>query len=368
MSETIEIIEDRAEDTANELNSSRSKMSIRRFGVFGIAGISVIALVGYGSYLYISKNFNFFGKNTAEKTKVTRTYSAAPDTLGKYQPPKPKPLVEEKEPPKVEEVIRPQFVEQTPTPLVTPVAEDEEKETVLDKRFNSKLNSYLNINKSETRVSENLQENKGYSSKKNLKVNKVKLMTNIDYVLVKGMKIPCTIENNIVSEQTGYTSCIINEDVYSSNARVLLIEKGSKITGEYSSKRVKNGDSRLAIIWDRIITPYDVVIKLDSPSVDRLGATGITGYVDNRWGKRIGSALLVSLMSDALKITANNSKDAEVIIESETSETSQKLAEKILDNNIKLKPIIYITEGEMINIYVAKDIDMSEVYNVRVMP
>ena len=114
--------------------------------------------------------------------------------------------------------------------------------------------------------------------------------------------------------------------------------------------------------WDRLITPYDVVVQLDSPVTDRLGASGIMGKVDNRWGTRIGSALLVSLFSDALKVLGEKSKSAHVIVDSKTSDTSQDLARQILQNNIDLPPIIYIREGEMINIYVADDIDLSSVY------
>ena len=95
---------------------------------------------------------------------------------------------------------------------------------------------------------------------------------------------------------------------------------------------------------------------------DRLGASGITGKVDNRWGTRIGSALLVSLFSDALQVLGERSKSAQVIVDSNTSDTSQDLARQILQNNIDLPPIIYIREGEMINIYVADDIDLSSVY------
>ncbi|SUO96102.1 TrbI/VirB10 family protein [Suttonella ornithocola] len=137
-----------------------------------------------------------------------------------------------------------------------------------------------------------------------------------------------------------------------------------KVTGEYRGD-VKNGDRRLQIIWDRLITPYDVVVQLQSPTTDRLGASGITGKVDNRWGLRIGSALLVSIMSDALNIAGKNSKSADVIVESDTADTSNDIAKKILEKNIDLSPIIYLREGEMINIYVADDIDLSSVYNAR---
>ena len=192
----------------------------------------------------------------------------------------------------------------------------------------------------------------------------VRLVKNMNLTLIKGTKIPCILENNIVSEQDGFTSCIVSHDIYSGNAKTLLIEKGSKITGMYSGS-VKNGNRRLQIIWDRIITPFDLAIDLNSPSTDRLGANGVTGKVDNRWGLRIGSALLVSLISDTMEVLADRNKRTSRYVESETSDTSQNIAEKVLDQYINLPPIIYIEEGKTIQIYVQQDIDFSSVYRLK---
>ncbi|MBQ5428809.1 MAG: hypothetical protein IIU35_00215 [Neisseriaceae bacterium] len=192
----------------------------------------------------------------------------------------------------------------------------------------------------------------------------VRVLKNMDLTLLKGTKIPCVLENNIVSEQDGFTSCIVSHDIYSGNAKTLLIEKGSKVTGMYSGS-VKNGNTRLQIIWDRIITPYDLAIDLNSPSTDRLGASGVTGKVDNRWGLRIGSALLVSLISDTMEVIADRNKKSTVFVDSETADTSQDIAEKVLEQHINLPPIIYIEEGKTINIYAQQDIDFSSVYRLK---
>ena len=191
----------------------------------------------------------------------------------------------------------------------------------------------------------------------------VRVLKNMDLTLIKGTKIPCVLENNIVSEQDGFTSCVVSHDIYSDNAKTLLIEKGSKVTGMYSGS-VKNGNTRLQIIWDRIITPYDLAIDLNSPSTDRLGASGVTGKVDNRWGLRIGSALLVSLITDTMEVIADRNKKS-VFVDSETKDTSQDIAEKVLDQYINLPPIIYIEEGKTINIYAQQDIDFSSVYRLK---
>lgn len=339
-----------AEDHDNDagLNGSSSRVSIKKLLLPLLAGLLIIA-AAIAFFIYQFAGFFGFSSN-AEKNKTPKNFLSAPDTLGQYRSPPP-PLEEilPEAPPPLPEPIE----EETPTiapppPLAVLEESENPPPSLLERRLAASVAAYQPSKKPEVPIPE----------------RQVKVMKNVDYTLIKGTKIPCTLETAIVSEQQGFVSCIISQDVYSSNARLLLIEKGAKVTGEYNTG-LKNGESRLGIVWDRLITPYDVVMQLDSPSTGRLGAAGVKGRVDNRWGTRIGSALLVSLFDDALQIVGKNSKDAQVFVDSSTAESGQKLATEILKKNIDLPPIVYITEGEMINIYVADDIDLSSIYSVR---
>lgn len=347
MSKTVEKDDDLVEITSTESGFSYKKIVfLLLFAVIVVAGSLV------GGYFYFINAFSF-GEHNVEKTKDTRSFSEAPTSIGFITPPEIKQaeviIESDSEPAKL--II----TEPDPIPvIVEPVINQPEHESqsndepsLTDRRLDSDVGVFTSSNDSASKVDEN---------------RRVKLMSNIDYVLIKGTKIPCTLETNIVSEQAGYTSCVINQDVFSSNARVLLIEKGSKVTGEYNTK-LGVGDKRLGVIWDRIITPFDVLIKLDSPSASRLGSSGITGKVDNRWGTRIGAALLVSMFDDALRILADRKNST--FSDSKTSDTSSEMAVKVLEQYIDLPPIVYIKQGEMINIYVANDVDLSSVYNIR---
>ena len=327
---------------------SGAKLSFKKILLVVLLIIALIALVIFGAFTYFKQGFNIFHKPDAV-SKKQRNWSAAPDDIGRFIAPPP---ATEKQPlllPTVElqPESPPPIIEQPPALQQPNIEQGEQPPSLKSRRLGGNVRNYEAKQQSEPPARTPSRQ--------------VKLMRSIDYTLIKGTKIPCTLESNIVSEQQGFTSCIINQDVYSGNARVLLLEKGTKVTGEYNGE-VRNGERRLQIIWDRLITPYDVVVQLDSPVTDRLGASGVTGKVDNRWGTRIGSALLVSLFTDALQVLGEKSKSAQVIVDSNTSDTSQDLARQILQNNIDLPPIIYIREGEMINIYVADDIDLSSVY------
>lgn len=343
-------------DNNQDLNNQTGGKKLSPLKVLFIVVFTVLVLGGgaFAAFTFIAGNFDFLNQDK-EAPKKQRSWIAAPENIGKFELPE---LLTPEEPaieassqtPTAEEPLAPLVIE-TPPAEETATESTEQAPPLKTRRLGAAVRPYNAAQTSNTAV-------------ETLPTRQVKLMRNIDYSLIKGTKIPCTLETTIISEQRGFTSCIINQDVYSGNARVLLIEKGTKVTGEYNGS-VKNGDRRLQIIWDRLITPYDVVIQLDSPVADRLGASGITGEVDNRWMTRIGSALLVSLFSDALEITADNSKSAEVIVDSGTAKTSQDLAKEILDKNINLSPIVYIKEGQMLNIYVADDIDLSSIYRVQ---
>lgn len=343
-------------DNHQDLNNQTGGKKLSPLKILFIVVFTVLVLGGgaFAAFTFIAGNFDFLNQDK-EAPKKQRSWIAAPENIGKFElpklPPPEEPAIEaSSQTPTAEEPLAPLVIE-TPPAEETATESTEQAPPLKTRRLGAAVRPYNAAQTSNTAV-------------ETLPTRQVKLMRNIDYSLIKGTKIPCTLETTIISEQRGFTSCIINQDVYSGNARVLLIEKGTKVTGEYNGS-VKNGDRRLQIIWDRLITPYDVVIQLDSPVADRLGASGITGEVDNRWMTRIGSALLVSLFSDALEITADNSKSAEVIVDSGTAKTSQDLAKEILDKNINLSPIVYIKEGQMLNIYVADDIDLSSIYRVQ---
>lgn len=344
-------------DPSQGLNSASGGKKISPAKILMLILLSIL-IIGGGIFLafkFISGSFNFLQREEAPN-KRQKTWTAPPEDIGKYElPPIPPPTTQaiEPEPIKEEQVVVPEVLIEplVPQEMSSPSQPTEPQPPSLkERRLGATVRSYNAAQMP--------------SAPETVQTRQVKLMRNIDYSLIKGTKIPCTLETTIISEQQGFTSCIINQDIYSGNARVLLIEKGTKVTGEYNGD-IKNGDRRLQIIWDRLITPYDVVIQLDSPVTDRLGASGTTGKVDNRWMTRIGSALLVSMFNDTLEIMAKNSDSAEVVVESNTSETSQDLAKEILDKNINLPPIVYMQEGQMINIYVADDIDLSSIYRTQ---
>ena len=186
--------------------------------------------------------------------------------------------------------------------------------------------------------------------------------------LPKGTAFTCALKTKIVSAVSGFVGCQVQRNVFSDDGRVLLIERGSHMDGEYRIASVRPGTVRIPVLWTRIRTPNGVTVDIDSPGTGPLGESGVDGYVDNRWGERIGAAMLMSLIDDSVKLIiqnqANDTNANTVVLPSTTTNTS-KLAEKVLDSTINIPPLIYQNQGGIVGIYVARDVDFSSVYELR---
>jgi type IV secretion system protein VirB10 len=142
--------------------------------------------------------------------------------------------------------------------------------------------------------------------------------------------------------------------------------------GEYRIGSVKPGTVRIPVLWTRIRTPSGVTVDIDSPGTGQLGESGIDGYVDNRWGERIGAAMLLSLIDDSVKLVihdqanrGDNVGQANTVVLPSTTANTSKLAEKVLDSTINITPLIYQNQGGIVGIYVARDVDFSSVYELK---
>jgi len=193
-------------------------------------------------------------------------------------------------------------------------------------------------------------------------------LTHPDTLLQRGTYIRCVLETRIISDIPGFSTCLVTEPVYSFNGHTLLLPKGSKLLGSYSGG--PTGD-REAVLWDRIITPTGIDVNMSSPGIDNLGGAGVPGYYDAHWGKRIGSALLISLLSDAFKYEAaehgprttsiSNGVVTQAPFESNTAQTIQNLANQAVREAANRPPTVTINQGTVIYVYVTKDVDFSGV-------
>lgn len=189
---------------------------------------------------------------------------------------------------------------------------------------------------------------------------------NRDLFITQGRSVPCRLEGRIVTDVSGFITCSLVRDVYSTSGNVVLLDRQTLVTGHYKSG-IAQGQARIFVTWDRAETPEGVLINLTSPGAGPLGAAGVGGYIDTHFWDRFGGALMLSIIDDfAEGVTKNNNSSNNQVNFNHTTQSAQNLATEALKNTIDIPPTLYKNHGEIISIMVARDLDFRGVYELTV--
>lgn len=234
----------------------------------------------------------------------------------------------------------------------------------------NRINLLMNNPEAFINNSNNLDFNsspQNYSNNSTYQINMARInKINPHFLLSKGSFIHCSLNTRIISMLAGNVSCTISNDVYSADGAVLLIDRGSTMFGSFKSGEISDGVNRLFVVWEEIRTPNNLIIPIDSPATDGLGASGMSGYVDHQYLKRFGSAIFLSIIDDAVNVAINGKRGKDNVDYTEnTRENARELANTALQEFIKIKPVLYKNQGEIVSVYVNKDVDFSKVYKLK---
>ena len=201
--------------------------------------------------------------------------------------------------------------------------------------------------------------------------SKATVLPHRNMLVTMGAVIPCVLETAIDSTLPGFSTCMVPRDVLSDDSTVVLMEKGTKVVGEFRGG-VRQGQRRIFIVWTRAETPKGVIIDLGSPAVDPVGRSGVDGTYNSHFWERFGGALLFSLVSDVGNVAGGalgGSSGGNGSLNSSYYQPSvsagQQAASIALENSINIPPTIRKNQGEFVSIYVARDLDFSGVYDLR---
>lgn len=197
------------------------------------------------------------------------------------------------------------------------------------------------------------------------------VLPNRNFLITKGSTLDCTLKTALDSSLSGLATCQITRDIYSANGKVVLLDKGSLVTGEYAGG-MKTGQNRLFLLWNRVETPSGVIIEINSPSIDPIGRTGIDGWVDNHFADRFAAAIMVSLLQDATQagqaylqdIAGNGGTNTTTNISS-TPQASTEIVKSILQQQAAIPPTLNKNQGDHIQIIIARDLDFSNIYALK---
>ncbi|RVT90549.1 TrbI/VirB10 family protein [Sphingomonas crocodyli] len=193
-----------------------------------------------------------------------------------------------------------------------------------------------------------------------VKIARASMLGDRDTLVTAGTLLPCVLQSAINSTQPGYTSCTIPRDIFSDNGNVIVMEKGTRVLGEYRGG-ISQGQNRLFILWTRAVTPSGVAIDLASPASDALGRSGVPGTIDSHFWDRFGGALLLSLIDDGMQVAGQALADRG----SNTTQVPSDAAGVALQNSVGIKPVLRKNQGEDVGIFVAQDFDFAHVYGLR---
>lgn len=199
---------------------------------------------------------------------------------------------------------------------------------------------------------------------------------NLNITIAQGKFIHGVLETAIDSTLPGNVRAIVSHDIYAESGKSILVPKGSRIVGVYNSS-VRRGQARVFIIWTRIIRPDGIDVAINSPGVDSLGRSGMGGDVDNKYLEAFSTAILtssldigVAAIGDALfgsqqqtTTTGPNGGSSTTTSSSPTATAMQtavqnlgSVGQSIVNSTVNLAPTIHIDQGEIINIFVNKDV------------
>ncbi|MDH2998061.1 conjugal transfer protein TrbI [Pasteurellaceae bacterium LFhippo2] len=184
-------------------------------------------------------------------------------------------------------------------------------------------------------------------------------------LLEQGTLIPCALRVRVISNISGQLSCTITENVYSASGNVLLIDKGSRVNGFYQGNSVQHGSNQLFVVWQEVRTPDHLVIPLNSGSTDELGANGLNGWVDNHFWDRFSNAIFLSMILDGNNILLSKMTDTTAKNSENTREAGKEIATTVLEQMGDIKPTLYKNQGDKVGIFVARDVDFSNVYQLK---
>ncbi|SFQ68529.1 type IV secretion system protein VirB10 [Roseivivax halotolerans] len=189
-------------------------------------------------------------------------------------------------------------------------------------------------------------------------VTQAEVIANPANTVVQGTMIQAVTETALDSSLPGQMRAIISEDVHSYDGSRVLIPRGSRLIGRYRSG-LDVGQQRVTVAWDRIILPNNQTVQISSFGGDELGRSGVSGFVDTRFGERFGSAALISLLGAVPSVAASEIDDDTASDAAEdVGDDFQSATDNVMSEYLSLGPVIYVDQGSRITVMVDRDLEI----------
>jgi type IV secretion system protein VirB10 len=183
-------------------------------------------------------------------------------------------------------------------------------------------------------------------------------LTDLPATIVQGTTIHAVMETAINSDLPGFARAMVSRDVLAFDGRSVLIPRGSRVIGQYRNA-ISGGQSRVFIIWTRVIRPDGVAVEIGSPGGDKLGQGGLSGEVDSHFFARFGGAILLSVLNAGVA-AVSRAPTTSIAIGSPAA-AMDAAAGASVPRAGDIPPTIKVPQGVPVTIFLARDLDFSNV-------
>ncbi len=178
------------------------------------------------------------------------------------------------------------------------------------------------------------------------------------YILQAGAIIPAALVTGLRSDAPGVAIAQVTQDVFDSlGGGVLLIPAGARLVGDYDAE-VQSGQSRLRVVWTRLILPSGRSIVLDRlPGADAQGMAGLQDGVDHHGRRVLAAAGLSALL--AIGAEAGSSSEASDLaraVRRAGADTASGVGQQIVGKSLDLTPTLTIRPGAPLRVLLVRDL------------
>ncbi|KUM44856.1 TrbI/VirB10 family protein [Pseudomonas sp. EpS/L25] len=181
------------------------------------------------------------------------------------------------------------------------------------------------------------------------------------YQVMAGTVIAGALVTGIKSDLPGDVIATVTEPVYdTATGHFLLIPQGSRILGKYNSQ-IAYGQSRVQVVWNRIILPDTSSLTLDNlAGTDPGGYAGLEDDVDYHWGRVFAGAALTTLLGVGAELAAPENRqggDRIVIAGRDGLQDSvNQVGQEMTRRNMNIQPTLTERPGLPVRIIVNRDL------------
>jgi len=178
------------------------------------------------------------------------------------------------------------------------------------------------------------------------------------YILQAGAIIPAALVTGLRSDAPGVAIAQVTQDVFDSlGGGVLLIPAGSRLVGDYDAQ-VQSGQSRLRVVWTRLILPSGRSIVLDKlPGADAQGMAGLQDGVDRHGGRVLAAAGLSTLLAIGAEASSSSEEsDLARAVQRASAETASGVGQQMVGKSLELAPTLTIRPGAPLRVLLTRDL------------